>query len=1299
VKVEKWNYISHTKNKSRSSLILPTSYLQNGVTLLYNDATYVLVNTPEKLDKLIEAMQTAKVRAIDVETSGLSVLEDFITGISVSWQEGTGYYIPIGHTLGVNLPREETIEKLRPSFEDTKITNIAHGKKFDGAMLAALNFDVEWAKTNPDYATDLWLTAYSKELGIESDLHNDAASCFKRCGLEVTFQYDTMIMAYLTGSYTRIGTGRSTASLKKIVKLELGIDMVFIEELFRVASGAKKKVRIEFEKLDPDEAIPLREDLGSLKKGTVVKPYEYACADSDMTLRLFNRILPRVKDLFLLKVDLGVLPMTKLMELNGIYANVEKMNATYKRLTNEAAKVKALVFRDVGEALGSVVDFDLGSPTQVGKVLFEELKYPVIERSEKTGKALTNAKVLDVMGKDFPLVANILTWRSLRKNAEDFFKGMQDYISSVDSRIHCSYATAHVNGGRFASENPNMQNQPRLTEWKVFDKELPDEEGTKRSPEGYKCYEIKSNLRRCYEAIPDYYMLEGDYSQIEYRVFAGRSQARALLNAYRDNADLHTRNASMIFGIPESEVTKALRTEAKTYSFGIMYGMGANGIALRTGRSKEECQRLYNRYFEAIPEGKQHIQDVIDTARRNGFVTTHFGRKVVIPELSSPIRSVRFRGEREAFNGTIQGCQKFDTRIVTLEDGLVSIGDLVTRYRGPVDGLQEGQGVTATVWNGEAYVPCQVVYSGKKQLVNVTFQDGSVTGVSPQHKFLREDTQRNQHWRESKDLVDTTTNNPDRVCLTQPVRNHPSGGFTDTQEMFSELVRGTASNSNNYDANDVFSKLTPFEFGCLLGRLSTDGSVEEREDGGSCVVWLVAEHELPVLSYLKGILDKLGWSYTEKERPLRAGRTQRLYQLSVFSKSLVTQLKVAQVKHHVPPQVSCNIEALRGYLRGFVDGDGGVVNKQVVVTFGRNEKDDFEDKQEWAQEIQAALKVFGLSTYLKVWERSIRVHVSSCYNKNFLQEIGFINPEKTEKLKLYVEKSKPARHVIGVKRIEITDQFVPMFDVVNVPGEQYMMNGLITHNTAADILRIGMNRLTKKLIAQYGPRFNDKVKPVLTTHDSLAFMVHRSIHPDAVIKLIEEACEVEIKDFPHIAMEFAVGKNYGEMVDWEKLRSTFDPNDVNLGVGSDTVTLDENIEYMEEHPEGKREISSAGFRHVADVLPVSSSIEDFEAPVVPSVITKEETVVTEETPVEVQSYSIVLNEELTMPQATELKDLLVRHPGKNTITLLWDGGEIPMIGFPTSLGKQEEALFQSIFRCHLVQTTVSLRALTMGIKL
>ena len=878
--------------------------------MLYSDATYVLVNTPEKLDRLIEAMGDAKVRAIDVETSGLSVLDDFITGISVAWQEGTGYYIPIQHHIGKNLDLDTTIEKLRSSFEDPNVVNIAHGKKFDGAMLAALNFDVEWAKENPNYATDLWLTAYSKELSIETDLHEDAASCFKRCGLEVTFQYDTMIMAYLTGKYTRIGTGRSTASLKKIVKEELHIEMVFIEELFKTASGTKKKVRINFETLDPDEDIPYKDG--------VVKPYEYACADSDMTLRLFNRILPRVKGELLLKVDMGVLPLTKLMELNGVYANTEKMDATYKRLTEEAAKVKSLVFRDVGEALGYTVNFDLGSPTQVGEILFNKLNYPVIERSEKTGKALTNAKVLDVMGKDFPLVANILTWRSLRKNAEDFFLGMQDYINKVDSRIHCSYATAHVNGGRFSSENPNMQNQPRLTMWEVYDKELPDgllnHKGEPAvSKEGHKYYEIKSNLRRCYEAVPEFYMLEGDYSQIEYRIFAGRSQARALLDAYRDNADLHTRNAAMIFGIPESEVTKAMRTEAKTYSFGIMYGMGANGIALRTGRSKEECQRLYNRYFEAIPEGKYHIQEVVDAARRNGFVTTHFGRKVVIPELASPIRSVRFRGEREAFNGTIQG-------------------------------------------------------------------------------------------------------------------------------------------------------------------------------------------------------------------------------------------------------------------------------------------------------------------------------------------------------------------------------------------------------TAADVLRIGMNRLTKRLIAQYGPRFNDKVKPVLTTHDSLSFMVHRSIHPDAIIKLIKDACEVAIKDFPVIAMEFAVGKNYGEMVDWEELRSTFDPNDINLGVGSDIVTLDENIEYMEEHPEEVRERSSAGYKHVTDVLPMSSSIEDFIEPVEVSqpVVTTAPHVaptILQDPSTVAQNYSIILNEELTLEKAAALQDLLVRHPGKNTFTLLWDGGEIPMTGFPTSLSKKDESLFQSIMRCNLVQTTVSLNVLTRGIKL
>ena len=865
---------------------------------LYDNVNYVLVNTEEKLDDMLKVMQNAHTRSLDVETSGLSVIDDYITGISLAWNEGTAYYIPIQHDIGKCLDKESTIEKLRPSLEDPNIINVAHGKKFDGMMLAALNWDKSYAKDNPDYATDLWLTAYANELGIPTE-YEGSENPFVKMGLSVTFQYDTMIMAYLTGRYAKIGTGRSTASLKKIVEEELGIKMVFLEELFKSANGKRKKAaRIQFETLDPDEDI-------STEGGKIVKPYEYACADADMTLRLFNRLYNKVKDLFLLKVDHGVIPITKLMELNGVYANVEKMDVTYKVLTAEAAKVKQLVFRDVGEALGCKVDFDLGSSVQVGKILFDQLHYPVTERSEKTNKPLTNAKVLTVMGKDFPLVANILTWRSLRKNADDFFKGMQTYINPIDSRIHCSYATAHVSSGRYASESPNMQNQPRLTKWQVFDKELGDDASV--SDEGHKFYEIKSNLRRCYEAISDFYLLEGDYSQIEYRVFAGRSQARALLQAYTEKADLHTRNASMIFGIPESEVTPAIRTEAKTYSFGIMYGMGAGGIALRTGRSKAECQILYNRYFEAIPEGRQHINDITDMAKQNGYITTHFGRQVWIPSLKSPHRNVRFAGEREAFNLTIQG-------------------------------------------------------------------------------------------------------------------------------------------------------------------------------------------------------------------------------------------------------------------------------------------------------------------------------------------------------------------------------------------------------SSADILRIGMNRLTKNLIIRYGPRFNDKIKPILTTHDSLALMVHKSIHPDEVIQLLKDSCELKVKSFPEIVMDFAVGANYGEMLKWDKLRPTFNPNDPTLGIGSDVVTLDEDIDFMEEHVGNISESPVIGHKHAADVLPPSSTTE---VPMPPSAVPVD---LPKETPPPqysaAESFSLVLKEDLTQEKALELKDLLLRNPGSNIITLLLLSGEdIHLSGCPTSLGRENEALFQVLLQCHLVQNTVDAKKLVAGIKL
>jgi hypothetical protein len=277
-----------------------------------------------------------------------------------------------------------------------------------------------------------------------------------------------------------------------------------------------------------------------------------------------------------------------------------------------------------------------------------------------------------------------------------------------------------------------------------------------------------------------------------------------------------------------------------------------------------------------------------------------------------------------------------------------------------------------------------------------------------------------------------------------------------------------------------------------------------------------------------------------------------------------------------------------------------------------------------------------------------------------------------------------------------------MFDVVNVPGESYVASGFIVHNTAADILRIGMNRLTKQLIIQYGPRFNDKIKPMLTTHDSLAFMVHKSIHPDALVKLLEAACEVEIKNFPVISMDFSVGPNYGELLAWEKLRPIFNPNDARLGIGSDVVTLDEDVEYMEEHSESISEPSVVGYKHVTDVLPVSTSMESFEEPVnalVESPAASSLVVVEEEPAVDALSYALVIRDDLTQTKAVQLKELLVRHPGKNLLTLLLPDGEVPMTGYPTSLGKSDEALFKMLFDCQLVLNTVDPQVLTKGIKL
>jgi DNA polymerase I len=631
---------------------------------IFQGVIYQCIDEEEKLNAVINVLKDVSVCSIDLETSGLSVYDDYIVGIGLSWQEGTGVYIPVNHEKGKNIDYDKALELLKPCLENENICYVAHNRKFDQTLLGASYLVDDFIKNNPNYATDLWLSVFHKEMGIQWQ-----PTLFKKLGINCFVKFDTMAMAYLTGRYMNIGTGSSTASLKKIVLSELGIQMVQIEQLFGVdpdkkSSGKKAKAKkanlIRFETLDPREEIPL-------PGGDLVSPYQYGCADCDMTLRLFNKLYPQVKDMFLLKVDQGIIPLVKLMELNGVLCDIEEMKRQYKALTSENVKLQTLIYEFVSDKVGAKITFDLGSSAQVGRILFERLGYPVQERSAKTGKPSTNATVLEAMAKDYPIVKNILYWRSIRKHAEDFFNGMQEYINNITNRIHTSYATAHVISGRFASYDPNMQNQPKKASWEIY------------NPYG-EDYEISCNVRKCYVPPKDFYVLEGDFSQVEYRVFAGRSQSRALLEGYRHGVDMHTKNASMIFQVPEAQVTKKLRSDGKTFSFGIMYGMRAMGISKRIGIPKAECQKYVNNYFQAIPEGVQHIKDITDGAKRNCYVVTHFGRIAHMPEFRSDNSKLRFKAEREAFNITIQGTAADIMRIAMYRLGQTLLKDFGPRF-------------------------------------------------------------------------------------------------------------------------------------------------------------------------------------------------------------------------------------------------------------------------------------------------------------------------------------------------------------------------------------------------------------------------------------------------------------------------------------------------------------------------------------------------------------------------------------------------------------------------------------------
>lgn len=356
---------------------------------------------------------------------------------------------------------------------------------------------------------------------------------------------------------------------------------------------------------------------------------DYACEDADLTLQLklaLEKDLDRTGSRRLFdEIEMPLIYVLADMEIAGVNLNTQELKIYAEVLRKQIIEIEAEIIRMAGE------DFNVSSPKQLGVILFEKLKIDPNAKMTKTKQYSTAEETLEKLQDKHPIVAKILEFRGLKKLLTTYVETLPQQINPNTKKIHTSFNQAIAATGRLSSINPNLQNIP-----------IRDENGRE--------------IRKAF--IPsdsEHTFLSADYSQIELRIMAALSQDAQMIEAFRNNQDIHTITASKIYKIPLSEVTPDMRRKAKTANFGIIYGISSFGLSQRLNIPRTEAKELIDGYFENFPDIKKYMDLSIEKARKQGYVETIMGRKRYLNDINSSNAVVRGVAERNAINAPIQG--------------------------------------------------------------------------------------------------------------------------------------------------------------------------------------------------------------------------------------------------------------------------------------------------------------------------------------------------------------------------------------------------------------------------------------------------------------------------------------------------------------------------------------------------------------------------------------------------------------------------------------------------------------------
>ncbi|MGE6386830.1 DNA polymerase I [Pseudomonas sp. NPDC078416] len=559
------------------------------------EATYELILEQTQFDDWLKKLNAAQLFAFVVQSNGTDAQRAQIVGLSFAIKTHEACYIPLTHSyMGVQqqLDRDAVLKALKPILEDASKIKVGQHAKFAINLLA-----------------------------------NCAINGDQSQGINVQgVKFDTMLESYVLDS-TATRHDRDSLVAKYLDHTPVNFQDI-------AGKGAKQ---LSFDQIALEQA------------GT------YAAEEADLTLRLHEVLQDRLAKTpslapVLNDIEMPLMPVLARIERQGALVDANLLGNQSVELGNKMTELEREAFAIAGE------EFNLGSPKQLGVILYEKLGMPIISKTATGQPSTAEAVLAELAEQEYPLPKVLMQYRSMSKLKSTYTDRLPEQINPRTGRIHTSYHQAVAVTGRLSSSDPNLQNIPI------------------RTAEGRR-------IRQAFVAPQGYKLLAADYSQIELRIMAHLAKDEGLLHAFRNDLDVHRATAGEVFGVELPDVTNDMRRSAKAINFGLIYGMSAFGLAKQIGVDRKQSQAYVDRYFARYPGVLDYMERTRAQAAEQGYVETIFGRRLYLPDINAKNQALRKGAERMAINAPMQG----------------TAADIIKRAMVAVNGWLEASGLDARV--------------------------------------------------------------------------------------------------------------------------------------------------------------------------------------------------------------------------------------------------------------------------------------------------------------------------------------------------------------------------------------------------------------------------------------------------------------------------------------------------------------------------------------------------------------------------------------------------------------------------